>query len=100
MADEKFIDSNVVPLRSQRQTLQSGGGGGTYDGMETRVRALEEKFDKVDSKLDAILKDVSGLRTDLAYLKGKADNMPTSLQLLGFAIAVFIAAGLLKYIAP
>lgn len=54
----------------------------------------------MDSKLDTIIGDISSLRTDLAYLKGKVDSMPTSLQLLGFAVAVFVAAGLIRYIAP
>lgn len=73
--------------------MKSGDGGGTFDGMEARVKALEERFEKMDSKLDTIVRDLS-------YLKGKVDSMPTSLQLLGFAIAVFVAAGLLRYIAP
>lgn len=73
--------------------LKDAGGGGTFDGMEARVKSLEDRFEKMDSKLDTIIKDVS-------YLKGKVDSMPTSLQLLGFAIAVFVAAGLLRYLAP
>ncbi len=43
--------------------------------------------------------DVSELKSDmkkvlahLAYLKGKADSAPSTLQLIGFAIAVFVAA--------
>lgn len=72
----------------------TGGGRPPGDGeLETRVKALEDKFDKIDGKLDTLVKDVS-------YLKGKVDAMPTSLQLLGFAVAIFVAAGLLKYLAP
>src|SRR5690554_5611417 len=36
--------------------LKSGGGGGTLDGMEQRVRSLE---------------------TDMSYIKGKLEDMPT-----------------------
>src|SRR3546814_10223325 len=31
----------------QAQTLQSGGGGGTYDGMEARVAKLESGVDEI-----------------------------------------------------
>ncbi|MDB5579649.1 MAG: hypothetical protein JWR80_4825 [Bradyrhizobium sp.] len=52
--------------------LKSGGGGGTFDPMEPRVKALEDRFAKMDSKLDAI-------GTDLAYIKGKLEGMPTAI---------------------
>ena len=58
--------------------------------METRVKALEDRFEKMDSKLDILIKDVS-------YLKGKVDAMPSTLQLLGFVVAIFVAAGVTRY---
>ena len=70
--------------------MKSGNGGGTFDGMETRVKALEDRFEKMDSKLDILIKDVS-------YLKGKVDAMPSTLQLLGFVVAIFVAAGVTRY---
>lgn len=89
------------PARLSDSThLSSGGGGGTYDDMEARVKALEDKFERIDSKLDKLIGDVGGLAKDLSYLKGKVDSLPTTIQLLGFAIAVFVAAGLLKYLTP
>ncbi|MDI1266823.1 MAG: hypothetical protein PS018_26520 [bacterium] len=78
---------------STASSLKGGDGGGTSDGMEPRVKALEDKFDKIDAKLDGLGKDVS-------YLKGKVDAMPTTLQLGGFIIAVLAIAGLAKYLAP
>lgn len=51
--------------------LSSGGGGGTFDGMEARVEALEKKFDRIESKLDSI-------GTDMAYIKGKLEGMPSA----------------------
>lgn len=68
-------------------------GDGTFDAMEARVKTLEDRFEKMDSKLDAIGKDLS-------YLKGKVDMLPTTLQLLGFVLAVMAIAGLAKYFAP
>lgn len=76
-----------------RRDLPSGGGGSTFDPMEARVKALEDRFEKMDSKLDAIGKDLS-------YLKGKVDMLPSTLQLGGFVIAVLAIAGLAKYFSP
>lgn len=93
---EKFpylahTNENIAPIG--QKGFSSGSGGGMSSDMEARVKALEDKFDRIDGKLDTLVKDVS-------YLKGKVDAMPTSLQLLGFAVAIFVAAGLLKYLAP
>lgn len=68
--------------------------------MEARVAALEKQFDKLDGKIDTLLKETANLRTDLAYIKGKVDAMPTTLHLLGFVIAVLGIAGLAKYFTP
>jgi hypothetical protein len=79
--------------RATSDRLKSGDGGGTFDGMEPRVARLEDDMKEIKSDLKAI-------RNDLSYLRGKVDSMPTTLQLLGFVIAVLAIAGLAKYFAP
>lgn len=61
--------------------LQTGGGGGTFDGMEGRVTALEKQFEKVDGKLDKILGELSSTRVDISFLKGRVETMPSSKDL-------------------
>ncbi|WP_201829572.1 hypothetical protein [Microvirga zambiensis] len=88
--------------------------------MEARVTALEENFKKIDGKLDKLIETVGDFRrntevhlasieaelkirasaTDLAEVKGRVSNLPTTLQLLAFVVAVMAAAGLLRYFAP
>lgn len=70
--------------------LSTGGGDGTYDPMEPRVAALEKAFDRIDGKMDALIKDV-------AEIKGRINAMPSTIQLLAFVVAIFVAAGILKY---
>ena len=82
----RVIGNDNQPKRG----LNSDGGGSTFDPMEPRVAALEKAFEKMDSKLDILVRDVS-------YLKGKVDSMPSTLQLLGFVVAIFVAAGVAKY---
>jgi len=70
--------------------LQSGDGGGTFDGMEARVKALETLSDRIDGKLDALIKDV-------AEIKGRVNAMPTTITLFGFVLAVLVLAGIAKF---
>ena len=82
---------DAAPTQAFDPALKSGGGGGTFDGMlESRVARLEEDMKEVRSDLKAI-------RTDLAEVKGRLSAMPTAIQLLGFVVAIFVAAGILKY---
>jgi hypothetical protein len=41
--------------------------------------------------------DLKKVLADLSYLRGKADAMPTTIQLIGFVIAIFVAAGVTRY---
>jgi archaellum component FlaC len=83
----EFLQRKLNEL--QRSTLHSGGGGGTYDDMEARVKALETRVDRVDGKLDAIIKDV-------AEIKGKLSNMPATWQVVAInaaLVGIVIASG-------
>jgi hypothetical protein len=86
------VDWTSLPKR-RGETLYSGGGGDTSDPMEARVKLLEDDMKEVKSDLKAI-------RVDLAEIKGKLSTMPTTLQLLGFIIAVLAIAGLARVFAP
>lgn len=64
-----LLQREVERLR-QQEPLKSGGGGGTFDGMEARIKRLED-----DSK--EMRTDLKAIRIDLAEIKGKIANMPT-----------------------
>ena len=57
--------------------------------MESRA-TLEADMKEVKSDLKKVL-------PDLSYLRGKADAMPTTIHLIGFVIAIFVAAGVTRY---
>lgn len=97
---EKRLRRNLLEDAMRPEGLSPGGGGGTYDGMEERVARLEEDWKEIKDDLKAIRVDMAGLKVDLAEVKGKISMMPTTLHLLGFAVAVFVAAGLMKWISP
>ncbi|MER9964025.1 hypothetical protein NKJ72_24340 [Mesorhizobium sp. M0045] len=89
-------------------SLKTGGGDGTSGEMEARVKALEDKFDKIDSKLTTIGNDISylkgkseGLPTAIAFgeLKGRVDSLPTTAKMAGLiGIAVGLATIITKWV--
>lgn len=85
--DDKVISfADRVPER-----LKSGGGGGTSDGMEQRVKELEKTYLQV--------------AVDIASIKAKVEDMPSKdwvhLRLWAVAAVVIAAVGLMiRFISP
>lgn len=46
--------------------------------------------------LKMLLTEAKALRVDVAEVKGRVNSLPTTLQLLLFAVAIFGAAGLTR----
>lgn len=86
---------------SPDDALKSGDGGGTFDGMEARVKRLEDDMKEIKGDLKSLLKDSS-------EIKGRLAGMPSTWQIVGIVaamLALVIAGGgglltLLRYIAP
>lgn len=64
-----------------RRPLETGGGGGHDSGMEGRVAALEKRSERIEGKLDGLVKDVS-------EIKGRLAGIPTTWQLVGLIFAI------------
>ncbi len=54
-------DTKILPFPKMDESLKSGGGGGTFDGMEARIakleaksEAFEKRFDNIDAQLTRI----------------------------------------------
>lgn len=94
---------NVIPItKSQAVTGGSGidgGGDGPHntDMLEKRVEQLELGHKELMAELKGIRSDLTGIRVDLSELKGRVATLPTSIQLIGFVLAVLAIAGLSKY---
>lgn len=82
-------------------TLQTGGGGGTFGDMEARLKSLETRADRIDSKLETLIRDVS-------EIKGRIANMPSTWQMIaicGTMIGLVLASGaavlsIIRMVAP
>lgn len=83
------------PDRGKPLSLKSGGGNGTSDGMEARVKALEKQFGRIDTKLDGVSKDLGEIKVGLAEVKGKLSGMPSTWQMIGIfaALVALLLAG-------
>ena len=64
-----------APVNPPDHPLQSGGGGGTYDGMEARVAVIE-------THIDYIRQDIGEMRTDIAILKADMVDVKVGLATL------------------
>lgn len=89
------------PSSADEVPLHSGDGGGTFDGMEARVKRLEDDMREVKSDLKTLIRDVS-------EIKGRVANMPSTWQMIGISaglIGIVIASGggllaILRLMAP
>jgi hypothetical protein len=100
MTDNKIDFSLLDRLQKQfsiradeQRSLHSGGGGGTFDGMEARVKALEDDMKKIlqdTAEIKGMLR-ASPSAVDFGELKGRVNSLPTLgkiATLIGFATAV------------
>jgi hypothetical protein len=71
--------------------LQTGGGGGTYNGMDAKIEALEKRVEKFESKLDVIAKEVVDLRVQTATLTERITHLPSK-EFIFKGIAGLVAA--------
>ena len=65
--------------------------------MEARDDRLDDDMSELKADMKAIRTDLHALRKDFHYVKGRLDAMPTTIQSLGFILAIFVAAGLTRF---
>lgn len=91
MAEEQRL--NVVEGNFPFRALNQGGGSGTFDGMEARVKALEDDMKKIlqdTAEIKGMLRAAPSA-VDFGELKGRVGSLPTTAKV---ATIVGIAAGL------
>lgn len=99
MAKLDGIASSIADSRMENEK-RFASIEGRLDVMDAKLDAKADKASvaslegKVNSVKDAI--DTRASQAELNLLKGKVDTLPTTLQLLGFVLAVFVAAGVTR----
>lgn len=94
---------------------QRPGGRGPEDpGLTARVARLEEANVRIEASLSrleatstATLSTTHRIEIEQAEMKGRIKGiedrfalLPSTMQLIGFAVAVFLAAGVLRFFEP
>ena len=84
------MSDNVVDIlgrmkRETRDTLKSGGGDGTFDGMEHRIGRLETQMDRVLSELTDIKVLIASVD---AKLDSKVDYKWLTVYILGIVAVI------------
>jgi len=95
-----------------------GGGGRPQDpSMEARLTAVEtgiadikatlgrfevmlERIDRFELVLVRLEERLRKVETDLAELKGRVSQLPSTVAMIGFVLAVLAAGGLMRHFFP
>ena len=71
-----------APVNQPDRPLQTGGGGGTYDGMEARVAVLETHVEYIRRDISDLKADMGVIRTDLGKARDEVADLRTGLATL------------------
>lgn len=81
MADEGIRPGHSAEVYSFPTGLKSGGGGGTFDGMEARVKRLEDDMKEVKGDLKSLLVNSAEIKALLQSIASKSDLEATKSSL-------------------
>lgn len=84
--------SNISEYQKRDASLKSGGGDGTFDGMEPRVKVLEYRADQADKRMERVDTKLDRALEGIARIEGRINAMPTTWQLVGLILAVLGAS--------
>ena len=74
--------------------VQGGGGYSSGPGFDGRLASLEDRVAHFEAAVDDIRKGLVAIRVDLAEIKGRLQNIPTTFQ-IAFMLAAFMVANFL-----
>jgi hypothetical protein len=91
---ENSVQDISTELARTRAGLKGGGGGGTFDGMDTRIRELEKGHAVIIQRLDGLDK-----RMDAGFdrLEKKLDRLPsewTMARVVFYVMGALMAAAI------
>lgn len=102
-----WLEEDARELRTDMRAVRSDLGeiketlAKMESRLEARITAAEARLDgrigAIEGRLDGRIGAVEGR---LAGIEGRFAHIPSTLQLLGFALAVLIAGGILRYLEP
>lgn len=100
-ADAAAVAEAAALIAGARAPVVITQGPAPRDGFEPLAGFVEVKAEirKVDGKIGGVDDKIRRIEAEVARIDGRISQLPSTLQLLGFAIAVFIAAGVMRWIS-
>lgn len=68
--------------------------------VETDVREVKEILRRLEPAITALATRTGKLSEDVAELRGRVSQLPTTLQMVGFILAVLATGGLMRHFFP
>ena len=97
----KLLDERIEAAMQRRFGAGSSSGGGGE--LEKRLAGVEKKLDEMAAQIQLTRTDMAGVAkaVDVAELKGRVTQLPTTWQLLGLIFAMFgMAFALVRFGLP
>jgi hypothetical protein len=96
----KRLEGDVGEFKSDIKALRSeirADVGSISDEMHALRDEIRGEFSAIRGEFVSVHRELSLVREGLSYTRGRLDTLPTTIQLLGFIIAIFVASGLTRY---
>jgi hypothetical protein len=100
----KRLEDDVAEIKADMKALRGDMGslrgdlasatGSLRGDLASATGSLREDLVAATGSLRG---ELASVRADMSYIRGRLDAMPTTIQLLGFIIAIFVASGLTRY---
>lgn len=87
-------------IREDRTTLRAelrSDIGVFRDEMRAFREDMRSEFSIMRDQFASFRKELGSVNDQVSYLRGRIEQAPTTLQLLGFIIAIFVASGMTRY---
>jgi hypothetical protein len=90
----------IESIDNGRRPPHHGDMEARLTAVEADVREIKGILQRLEPAIGSMAAKVDRTTIELAELKGRVSQLPTTIQLLGFVLAVMAAGGLLKYFLP
>lgn len=95
------MSAMIARIEQRERELKSGGGGGTYDGMDSRVTRLEVHLEHMREDVAEVKSDLKAVLASLRDMPTKGDLWSWKLQwtAIGIGLVALIVGGIIGGLA-
>lgn len=87
-----FMDTRVDSLESDVSEIK-----GTVRRLDLTVARIEQILGRLEGRVEKLEEGQRRLEIELAELRGRVSQLPSSVQMIGFLLAVLMAGGIVRH---